>query len=798
MEFKAQAELPGHEPGENPARTGDPTSSRDGSLALSSRDRPAIHRVNARIPETIFCGRSINLVLLFAAFSAPGAKPPPVWLPSFGVGRNRGCSLIWSLLLMLASLNAVAATPKRVLIIHSFGSAAPPFTTHSTAFETELTEKMGERVDLDEVSLDMARYADPDMQEALVEYILKRQAKWRPDLVAPIGSPAGIFVSQYRDRLFPETPIVYCGLDRRRLPSDALQKNATFVGENFNVPGFVEDILQIAPATTNVAVVIGASPLEQYWTDAFREEFKPFMNRVNFSWLNDLPFDEVLTRVSTLPPNSYIFLVLLLRDASGVTHNADEALKRIHEVANAPVNGIFQHQLGLGIVGGRLYQAELEGVEAARVAIRILRGDPATNFPPKIIGPLEPRYDGRELDRWQISDDRLPPGSIVLFREPTVWERYRKWIITGGSLCIAQALLIFLLLGNRVKRRRAERTLEESRNRLRSILDTAVEGIITFNERGTIESVNVATETIFGYPAEEMIGQNVSLLMPQPYGEEHDQYLARFQHPRSPKTVDAGHEVSGRRKDGSLFPVDLAVSEIVLTDRRLFTGFVRDITERKQAEQTTRELSGRLIHAQEAERARLARELHDDITQRLARLAIDAGRVESEPNTVGRRETLRELRDGLVRLSEDVHSLSYQLHPALLADLGLADALRAECERFSRQETIAIEVKLEQIPTEIPFDTGLCLFRITQEALRNVARHAHAQAAEISLRPWDGGLQLAVTDTGVGFDARQQRPRPSLGLASMRERVRLLAGELDIESAPGHGTTVVAWVPLKV
>src|SRR6185436_8204593 len=113
-----------------------------------------------------------------------------------------------------------------------------------------------------------------------------------------------------------------------------------------------------------------------------------FTNRVNFTWLNELPFDQMLDRVSKLPPHSFIFLVLLLRDAAGVTHNADEALHRIHAVANAPVNGIFQHQLGLGIVGGRLYQAEREGVESAQMAIRILHGEPPSSLPPRIIGPL--------------------------------------------------------------------------------------------------------------------------------------------------------------------------------------------------------------------------------------------------------------------------------------------------------------------------------------------------------------------------------------------------------------------------
>jgi PAS domain S-box-containing protein len=391
-------------------------------------------------------------------------------------GRRMACSLV-AIFVVLTAVCAAGSKPKRVLVVHSFGSVAPPFTTHSIAFETELVEKMGERVDLDEVSLDMARYADPNLQEALVEYLQKRQAHWQPDLVVPIGSPAGVFVEKYRDRLFPETPVLYTGMDRRRLAPDALKKNAAFIGENFDLPGFIEDILQIAPATKNIAVVIGASPIEQYWAAAFRKEFEPFTNRINFIWLNDLSLDQMLEKTRALPPDSYIFLILLLRDATGVTHNADEALQRIHAVANAPINSIFQHQLGLGIVGGRLYQAELEGIESARIAVRILHGEPASSFPPKIVGPLSPRYDWRELKRWKINEERLPPGSVVSFREPTAWEQYGVWIIAGVSLCFAQAVLIFGLLANLAKRRRAERSLSESEDRVALAADAAQLGV---------------------------------------------------------------------------------------------------------------------------------------------------------------------------------------------------------------------------------------------------------------------------------------------------------------------------------
>ena len=375
--------------------------------------------------------------------------------------------LTFAIIPFLFTPNASAAEPKRVLLVHSFASAAPPFTVESMAFETELVQKMGERVDLDEVSLDMARYADRDMQEAIVDYLQKRQAKWRPDLVVPIGAPASIFVANYRDRLFPETPILYASADRRLLPRGALEKNAAYIGQVYDIPGLLEDMLQIAPATKNIAVVVGATPLEHVWQEVLQKASEPLASRINFTYYGDLSFDQMLERVAKLPPDSYIFFLLLLRDASGVTHNADEALQRLHQVANAPINSIFNHQLGLGIVGGRLYPTELVGKEAADVAIRILHGEPASSFPPKLIHRLPPRYDWRALKRWNISEKLLPPGSTILFREPTVWQRYRTWIIAGLSVFLLQALLISGLVANLVKRHRAERSLREAEDEAR-------------------------------------------------------------------------------------------------------------------------------------------------------------------------------------------------------------------------------------------------------------------------------------------------------------------------------------------
>ena len=225
---------------------------------------------------------------------------------------------------------------------------------------------MGDRVDLDEVSLDMARYPDREMQEAIVDYLQKRQAKWQPDLVVPIGAPAAIFVANYRDRLFPETPILYASADRRLLPPGALEKNAAYVGQIYEISGFLEDMLQIAPATKNIVVVVGATPLEHLWQGVFQKAAEPFAGRINFTYFSDLSFKQMQERVSTLPPDSYIFFLLLLRDAGGVTLNGDEALQRLHAVAHAPINASSIINWASGLSVGAFTRASASGRKLRR------------------------------------------------------------------------------------------------------------------------------------------------------------------------------------------------------------------------------------------------------------------------------------------------------------------------------------------------------------------------------------------------------------------------------------------------
>src|SRR5881275_2132228 len=743
-----------------------------------------------------------------------------------GKGRRviRGPRIASSLMAVFVVLTAVCAAesePKRVLVVHSFGSVAPPFTTHSIAFETELVEKMGKRVDLDEVSLDMARYADSTLQEALVEYLQKRQSHWQPDLVVPIGSPAGVFVAQYRDRLFPKTPILYTGMDRRRLPPDALEKNAAFIGENFDLPGFVEDVLQIAPATKNIAVVIGASTVEQYWAAAFRKEFEPYANRINFIWLNDLSLDQLLERTRALPPDSFIFLMLLLRDATGVTHNADEALQRIHAVANAPINGIFQHQLGLGIVGGRLYQAENEGIESAHIAVRILHGEAASSFPPGIMGPLPPRYDWRELKRWKINEERLPPGSVVSFREPTAWEQYGVWIIAGVSLCLVQAVLIFRLLANLAKRRHAELSLSESEDRVALAADAARLGVW---------EIDVATNKLW-------VSDNARDLFQIAPGTDVD-YTAFHErvHPDDQPLRDSaikraietkgGYEIEYRilLPDGTVRWISGRARCMSDGDGRStrLLGVSMDVTERKQAEKEAMEQRDELFHlSRVATLGQLSGSLAHELNQPLGIILSNAQAAQhmlagDAPDIPELREILADIVGENLRAGEVITRLRALLKRGETRLLPLAlNAVIEDVLHLLRSDLVARGVTAESKLAERLPDLAGDEVQL-QQVLLNIITNACDAMAEnppgdrrlrISTSAESGAVCVSIEDQGHGLpngDSSQifepffttKSHGLGIGLAICRSIIAAHHGRLWAEPNKGRGVTLRIELPV--
>ncbi len=556
---------------------------------------------------------------------------------------------------------------KRVLIIHSLGLNFSPFRELAAGFQRELSRRSPTKVEFFEVSLDSARFTQTESEGPFVAYLSALFRNQPLDLVLSIGDAAARFSLRHRETLFPSTPLLATGTEKRLQAETASSARTAWATVAIDLSGQAENILRLLPDTSDIVLVTGA-PLGRFWLEEVRREFQPFADRITVQSFYELSLDEIEGRVAALPANTAILYGLLTLDGAGVVHERDEALDVIHAASNAPVFGLFDVELGRGIVGGPLIPISEASRRASEAALRILSGEDPDSvlIDPVSMGP--PVYDFRELQRWGISERLLPPGSTVLFRPPTAWEQYRGAILAGLGVISLQAALIAGLLVQRSRRRAAE--------------------------------------------------------------------------------------------------------------------------------QQGRDLTRRLLTAHEDERRRLARELHDDLSQRLARFAIDTGQMEDRLQVASGERAAPSVSDGLVQLSEDVHALSYQLHPSIIEDLGLSEALQAECERFSETEGIPATLEAADLPVELTTEASLCLFRVAQEALRNVSRHARASHVSLSLSSLNGEVRLAVSDDGVGFDPIEHS-RASLGHASMKERVDLVRGRLQIRSSRGRGTTVVACVPSK-
>jgi signal transduction histidine kinase len=234
---------------------------------------------------------------------------------------------------------------------------------------------------------------------------------------------------------------------------------------------------------------------------------------------------------------------------------------------------------------------------------------------------------------------------------------------------------------------------------------------------------------------------------------------------------------------------------IVHADAGRFLSIIRDVTEWKRAQALNRDLAGRLIASQEVERQRIARELHDDVSQRLTLLNFDLEQLADDTGAQDLRARLRELSGKVREIAADVHHISYELHPSRLRAIGLVGAIRLLCDEASQQRAIHVAFTHGTIPAAIDPELSLCLYRIVQEALHNAVRHSHAPEARVTLTCDDGQIALQVADTGVGFDVTRVL-QAGLGLVSMRERVVSLKGQLAIDAVPGAGTRIEARVPL--
>jgi len=810
---------------------------------------------------------------------------------------------------------------RRVLIIYELGLSSPAVAVLDQQIRAAL-EHSPFQIELYREYMETTLFPDAASQQEFRESYLHKYRNRKPDLIVALGNSPLQFVIDAHKTAFSGVPVVFGGTDEKLSGYPKLDSYFTGVWERFEADKALDTALGLQPATRHVVVVGGTSKYDRYLESLFREKLHAYENnKVDITYLTELGMPTLLESLKHLPENTVVLQTHIGQDAAG-NHfvGAAQADPLIAHAANAPVYSPSDVDIGHGEVGGELFSFAEEGKTIGQMTVRLLSGTTPQKIP-IVNGANTYIFDWKALKRWGLDEKKLPPGSIVLNRQPTAWEAYKWYIIGAFSLVILEAALIYGLLWQMRRRRKAETELALTYDRLRLAVEAGKcvgwdWDLTTGTDRWFGD-----LQTVFAIPSDEFFGkaedfrrrvhpedqQSVSNAVAEaqktrsPYVAEfrviREDQMVRWVSARgqfyygangrpvrmlgmalditerkhAEKKLQESEErfrlvadtapvliwmsgldkrcyyfnqpwlrFTGRTLEAELgngwtegvHPDDVesclhtytsafdqhANFEMQYRLRRYdgqfrwmldtgvprfnpdgsFAGYIGsciDVTDRKTAEEALSNLSGRLIEAQEEERRRIAREIHDDYNQRLAMLAIDLEALkETSPIETGTR--LHDLWNRVGELGADLHSLSHRLHSSTLERLGLVAGVGAFCQEFSEQQGIHIHFVHDKLPNNIPEDDALCLFRVAQEALRNVKRHSGGEKAIVRLEVTGETLHLVVLDQGKGFDL-SQADEGGIGIRSMEERLRILGGKFEIHSRPKEGTRVDAWLPLQ-
>jgi PAS domain S-box-containing protein len=652
------------------------------------------------------------------------------------------------------------------------------------------------RIEIYTEFMDFARFPGERHAQVLRDFIREKYAERKVDLIFGLGSLTTDFLLKYRANLFPEVPAALLEVNRPSVLHQTPGPGAKIFSAKFDSGGTLEVALKLLPETRRVVVVTGAALEDRMVEETAREQFRRFEGKVEFTYLTGLPMDELCRQLANLPDQKIIFYTHFLRDGAGNIFDGRKALPLISRASNAPVFGISDTLVGHGIVGGHVVSFETIAEKLAEIGLRILRGERPEEFPGNELDMNVYRFDWRELRRWGISEDRLPPGSNVRFKELTFWDRYKNYAFAVISLIVAQTALIASLLAERRRRRRAE----EARRQLAAIVESSDDAIIGESLDGQILSWNRGAEKLYGYTAAEILGRHISAIIPPDRSGELAGILDKL---RRGEHIEH-YETVRLRKDGALIDVSISVSPIKDDRGQVIAGatIARDVSERKQAEQDLQRLTGHLLNLRDDERCRLARELHDVTAQNLFAINMNISRLRRgrlEPSEV--KEILAESQNLGDQSLQEIRTLSYLLHPPMLDQAGLVDALKWYVDGFVKRSGISVELLSVQKIGRLPAEVETALFRIVQEGLTNIRRHSGSSSASIRLEREKDRVILQIRDQGRGMksevastDSNGAEP-PGVGISGMRQRIHQLGGNLQVESSE-RGTLVTATVPI--
>jgi len=833
--------------------------------------------------------------------------------------------LLGALLLFQAAAPAKVKGVRRVLILNVFGPLSSPGVAVMDEAIVAALQESPYQIELYSEDLEATLFPDEAVQRQFREWYIRKYRDRKPDLIIAVGLEPLRFMVASHETSFSNIPIIFCGSTEEMLGELKLDSHFTGVWAVAQPEETLRAALSLQPGTKSVVVTGGVGAYDRYLEAIARKSFRRYESRFEFTYLTDLAMPALIERLKHLPDHTIVYHTSVMQDAAGERFiDATQSVPLIASAARAPVFVVDDVDLGNGTVGGYLVSFAAIGKTVGQMAVRVLSGEKPQDIP-IVKSPNVYMYDWPALRRWGLKESNLPPGSLVLHRQPKVWELYGWYIVGSIVLLLFQTLLIFGLLRQRARRIMTESELKLSNDRLHQAVeagkcvgwdwdvktgcdrwfgdlrtmfgiqsDTYYGDVEEFRHRIYPEDQALVWEAVadarqkrepftaefrvlhldgtvrwvteggqFYYSANgdavRMLGMAVDIterkqaeqalregeerfrlvantapvliwmsgtdklcnyvnqrwleFTGRPLEDELGNGWAEGVHPEDLKgCMDTYTQAFDRREyfqmeyrlrrhDGQYRWLS-AIGVPRFNPDHSFAGYIgscTDVTEHKLAEESLADMGRKLIEAHEEERTWIARELHDDVNQRMALLAVELDRWNQQlpPSAVELHDHIHHAIQRLSNIATDIQALSHRLHSSKLEYLGLVAAAKGFCRELSEQHQVEIDFRDMAMPRSVPKEVSLCLFRVLQEALQNAMKYSGVRHIKVELRGTEGEIQLTVSDLGIGFDPQDAIHRRGLGLISMRERMQLVRGEISIKSQPGSGTTIHARVPFS-
>ena len=833
--------------------------------------------------------------------------------------------LLGALLLFQAAAPAKVKGVRRVLILNVFGPLSSPGVAVMDEAIVAALQESPYQIELYSEDLEATLFPDEAVQRQFREWYIRKYRDRKPDLIIAVGLEPLRFMVASHETSFSNIPIIFCGSTEEMLGELKLDSHFTGVWAVAQPEETLRAALSLQPGTKSVVVTGGVGAYDRYLEAIARKSFRRYESRFEFTYLTDLAMPALIERLKHLPDHTIVYHTSVMQDAAGERFiDASQSVPLIASAARAPVFVVDDVDLGNGTVGGYLVSFAAIGKTVGQMAVRVLSGEKPQDIS-IVRSPNVSMYDWPALRRWGLKESNLPPGSLVLHRQPKVWELYGWYIVGSIVLLLFQTLLIFGLLRQRARRIMTESELKLSNDRLHQAVeagkcvgwdwdvktgcdrwfgdlrtmfgiqsDTYYGDVEEFRHRIYPEDQALVWEAVadarqkrepftaefrvlhldgtvrwvteggqFYYSANgdavRMLGMAVDIterkqaeqalregeerfrlvantapvliwmsgtdklcnyvnqrwleFTGRPLEDELGNGWAEGVHPEDLKgCMDTYTQAFDRREyfqmeyrlrrhDGQYRWLS-AIGVPRFNPDHSFAGYIgscTDVTEHKLAEESLADMGRKLIEAHEEERTWIARELHDDVNQRMALLAVELDRWNQQlpPSAVELHDHIHHAIQRLSNIATDIQALSHRLHSSKLEYLGLVPAAKSFCRELSEQHQAEIDFRDMAMPRSVPKEISLCLFRVLQEALQNAMKYSGVRHIKVELRGTEGEIQLTVSDLGIGFDPQDAIHRRGLGLISMRERMQLVRGEISINSQPGSGTTIHARVPFS-